>query len=141
MRTLAVALAILVLASGDALGQGTTSRVIGVVTDRTGAVVPGATVTLTNEGTRIGLTTVSNNTGSYAFEAVQVGTYTVTVELQGFKRFSSTGNQVRIGEPATINAVLDPGGLAETVEVRASAEVVQTNTSGNLGSTFYQRTF
>ena len=140
MRTLAVALAILVLASGDALGQGTTSRVIGVVTDRTGAVVPGATVTLTNEGTRIGLTTVSNNTGSYAFEAVQVGTYTVTVELQGFKRFSSTGNQVRIGEPATINAVLDPGGLAETVEVRASAEVVQTNTSGNLGSTFDQRT-
>ena len=47
---------------------------------------------------------------------------------------------MRIGEPATINAVLDAGGLAETVEVPRFAQVVQTNTSGNLGSTFDQRT-
>ena len=140
MRKPILALAILALVSATAFAQGTTSRVAGTVTDRTGSVVPGATVTLTNEATGIAFTTASNDTGNYSFDAVQVGTYTVLVELQGFKRFSSTGNAVSIGEPTTINAVLDPGGLEETVEVRASAQVVQTNTSGNLGSTFDQRT-
>jgi len=140
MRALASTLAILLTFSTVGFAQGTTSRVTGVVTDRSGSVVPGATATLTNESTGIALSTVSNETGVYTFEAVQVGTYSLTVELQGFKRFTSTGNPVRIGEPATINAVLDPGGLEETVEVRASAQVVQTNTSGNLGSTFDQRT-
>jgi hypothetical protein len=140
MRTLASALAILLAVATGAFAQGTTSRITGVVTDRSGSVVPGATVTLTNESTGIALTTVTNDVGGYNFEAVQVGTYSVRVELQGFKRFTSTGNAVRIGEPATVNAVLDAGGLEETVEVRASAQVVQTNTSGNLGSTFDQRT-
>jgi hypothetical protein len=140
MRQLASALAILLVVSTAAFAQGTTSRVSGVVADRSGSVIPGATVTLTNESTGIKFTGVTNETGTYAFEAVQVGTYTVTVELQGFKRFTSTGNAVRIGEPATVNASLDPGGVTETVEVRASAQVVQTDTSGNLGSTFDQRT-
>jgi hypothetical protein len=140
MRKLASALAILLIVSTVAFAQGTTSRVTGVVTDRSGSVVPGATVTLTNESTGIVLTAVTNELGVYTFEALQIGTYTVTVELQGFRRFTSTGNPVRIGEPATVNAVLDPGGLEETVEVRASSQVIQTNTSGNLGSTFDQRT-
>ena len=143
MRAFISALGILLLAlviSAPAGAQGTTTRVAGTITDRTGSVIPGATVTLTNDATGISMTTVSNDIGAYAFEAVQVGTYTLTVELEGFKRVTSTSNPVRIGEPATINAVLDPGGLAETVEVRASAQVVQTNTSGNLGSTFDQRT-
>jgi hypothetical protein len=135
-----MAFAIVLIASSVAFAQGTTSRVAGTVTDRSGSVVPGATVTLTNESTGVAFTTVSNETGTYVFEAVQVGTYTVAVELQGFKRFSSTRNAVSIGEPTTVNATLDPGGLEETVEVRASAQVVQTNTSGNLGSTFDQRT-
>ncbi len=140
MRKSVIAIALMLMVSSAAFAQGTTSRVIGSVADRTGSVVPGATVTLTNESTGVAFTTVSSEVGAYAFEAVQIGTYTLAVELQGFKRFSSTGNAVRIGEPATINAVLDAGGLAETVEVRASAQVVQTNTSGNLGSTFDQRT-
>jgi hypothetical protein len=141
MRTLLPAILALLLAIPlPAAAQGTTSRVTGVVMDRTGSVVPGATVTLTNEATGIQLTTVSSAAGIYTFEAVQVGTYTISVELQGFKRFTSTGNVVRIGDPTTVNATLDPGGLEETVEVRASADVVQTNTSGNLGTTFDQRT-
>ena len=133
-------LATLLFVSSISFAQGTTSRVTGTVTDRSGSVVPGATVTLTNEATGVAFTTVTTETGQYSFEAVQVGTYTVAVELQGFKRFSSTGNPVRIGEPTTVNATLDAGGIEETVEVRASAQVVQTDTSGNLGSTFDQRT-
>jgi hypothetical protein len=140
MRVLASALATLLIVTTTAFAQGTTSRITGVVTDQTGSVIPGATVTLTNQSTGVTLDTVTNATGTYTFEAVQVGTYTVTVELQGFKRFTSSDNRVRIGEPATINARLETGGLEETVEVRASTQIVQTNTSGNLGSTFDQRT-
>ena len=82
MRVLASILASLLIVASTASAQGTTSRVTGVVTDRTGSVVPGATVTLTNESTGIALTAVSNATGGYSFEAVQVGTYTVTPGVQ-----------------------------------------------------------
>jgi hypothetical protein len=127
-------------ASHAVRAQGTTSRVAGIVSDTAGARIPGATVTLRNDATGVVFTTVSNETGNYAFESVQVGRYTLTVELQGFKRFASADNQVRIGEPTTINASLELGAIEQTVEVRASADVVQTGTSGNLGSTFDQRT-
>jgi len=134
------ALGVFVLVAGPAAGQGTTSRVCGIVTDTSGGRIPGASVTLTNEGTGISFNAVTGETGNYALESVQVGRYTLTVELQGFKKFVSTGNTVNIGDPATINAALQTGGLSESVEVRASSEVVQTSTSGNLGTTFDQRT-
>jgi hypothetical protein len=120
--------------------QGTTSRLTGTVTDTSGATLPGATVTMKNEGTNVIFTVVTNEVGIYAFEAVPSGRYTVTVELQGFKRFVATANDVAIGQPTTVNAKLELGGVTESVEVRAAAQVVQTETSGNLGSTFDQRT-
>jgi hypothetical protein len=119
--------------------QGTTSRVTGVVSDSTGARIPGATVTLTSEGTGVSFTTVTSEAGTYTFEAVQVGPYTIKVELQGFKTFESTGNVVRIGEPKTVNAVLETGTLAETVQVVGGAETVQLSTSGNFGSIIDQK--
>src|SRR5712692_2966634 len=123
-----------------ATAQGTTSRVLGVVTDQTGAVVPGASVTLTNDATGVSYTAVTTSAGTYTFEAIQIGTYSLAVELQGFKKFVSSGNPVNISEPATINAKLEPGGVTESVEVRASSPIVQTSTSGNLGTTFEQKT-
>ena len=128
------------IAAAVAEAQGTTSRVTGTVTDSSGGRLPGATVTLTNESTGVAFTTVTTETGNYSFDAVQVGRYTVSVELDGFKRYVSTGNTVNIGDPATINPVLEPGGVTETVEVRAAGEPVQTSTSGNLGTTYDQRT-
>jgi hypothetical protein len=64
--------------------------VLGVVTDQTGAVAPGATVTLTNDATGASFTTVTTGAGTYTFEAIQVGNYSLAVELQGFKKFIST---------------------------------------------------
>jgi hypothetical protein len=126
--------------AGAGYAQGTTSRVTGQVADTSGGRIPGATVTLTNDATGIAFVTVTNDTGTYLFDAVQVGRYTVAVELQGFKRFVSSDNIVTIGDPTTVNAVLETGGLEETIEVRASSELVQISTSGNMGSTFDQRT-
>ncbi|MGH9331709.1 MAG: carboxypeptidase regulatory-like domain-containing protein [Vicinamibacterales bacterium] len=121
-----------------ARAQGTTSRVVGTVTDATSGVLPGATVTLTNEATNVAFATVTTSAGTYVFEAVQTGRYTIAAELSGFKKFVSTNNPVVVGTPTTINVRLEQGGVAETVEVRATSELVQTSTSGNIGNTLTQ---
>lgn len=130
---------ILLVTTGIAFGQGTASRVTGNVTDPQGAVVSGATVTLTNEGTNVSFTAQTSSSGTYVFESVQVGIYTVTVEMAGFKKFVSTGNQVNVNQPATIDVPLEIGDIANVVTVEATAERVQTGTSGNIGNTVEQR--
>ncbi len=135
-----VLLAVLLSFDRSVHAQGTTSRVTGTVTDNSGASVTGATVTLTNEGTGVSLTTETSNTGAYVFDLIQAGTYTVSVEKQGFKKFVSSRNAVLINQPATVNAAMEVGGITETVSVEASAEQVQTSSSGNLGGTVEQRT-
>jgi hypothetical protein len=125
--------------ASNALAQGTTSRVVGVVGDPQGAAIPGASVTLTNEETHVPFTTRTSHAGTYVFEAVQVGTYTVAVEMSGFKKFVSSGNRVTIGQPTTVNATLELGGVAETVEVSEAAQAVQTSSSGNFGSVIEQK--
>ncbi|HEX8160593.1 MAG TPA: carboxypeptidase regulatory-like domain-containing protein [Pyrinomonadaceae bacterium] len=132
--------ATLLSGSLGAFAQGTTSRVNGVVTDQSGAVVPDVTVTLTREETKVSFVTQTTSSGQYVFDSVQVGVYTVTVEKQGFKKHVSTGNQVNLNQPATINVSLEPGAVEETVTVTGTAEQVQTSTSGNIGSTIEQRT-
>jgi len=131
--------ALLVFATGVLLAQGTTSRVLGTVQDPSGAAVPGATVQLINEGTRAAFTARTSETGAYVFEAVQSGSYTITVEAAGFKKFVARGNRVAIGQPTTVNVTLEVGALAEQVEVSAAYEAVQTSTSGNIGNLFTDR--
>ena len=102
--------------------------------------VAGAMVTLTNEATGVSFSTETSDSGTYAFDLVQAGKYSVTIEKQGFKKFISQANPVNVNVPATINAALETGGLTETVTVQAGAEQVQTSTSGNIGSTIEQKT-
>lgn len=132
--------AFLLITSSLALGQGTTSRVAGIVRDANGGTIAGATVTLMNEATSISFTAETSESGAYAFDLVQVGNYSLTVEKQGFKRYLSKSNAINVNQPTTINVSLEPGGVAETVIVQASGEQVQTSTSGNIGSTIEQRT-
>jgi hypothetical protein len=137
-RGLAVLLCVL-LGALPVRAQGTTSRVVGVVTDTSGGVIPGANVTLVNEATGVTFTTVTTDAGTYTFEAIGSGTYTVKIELQGFKTFSSPGNIVAIGQSTTVNATLETGALAETVEVVSAAPTVQVSDSGNLGTVIDQK--
>ncbi|CAN5634775.1 hypothetical protein BH24ACI2_BH24ACI2_02730 [soil metagenome] len=118
----------------------TTSRVTGTVTDTSGAAVPAATVTLTNEGTNASLTTQTSNSGSYSFDLLPVGTYTISVERQGFKKFVSPGNNINVNLPTTVNVVLEVGDVSAVVTVEGAAEAVQTGTSGNVGTTIEERT-
>ena len=119
--------------------QGTASRVTGTVTDASGAAVTGATVTLTNEATNVSFTTETTDAGTYTFDSVQVGTYSVAVEQAGFKRFVSTGNAINVNQPATVNAALETGALNEVVQVESTVELVQTSSSGNFGNTVEER--
>jgi len=136
---LAIAVALLVGMPSLASAQGTTSRMLGTVVDTTGGVLPGATVTLTNQGTRISFTTVTTAAGTYAFEAVPAGLYEVKIELGGFKTFQAGDVPVNIGQPAMVNARLEPGSISETVVVVAASPIVQTTTSGNLGTVLPQK--
>jgi hypothetical protein len=141
LRCLSMLLVSFIVTTGfaaPASAQGTTSRVLGTIVDQTGGVLPGVTVTLTNEATNVPFVTVTTTTGTYVFDAVQTGTYTLTVELQGFKTFVSTSNQVVVGTPTTINVTLETGALTETVQVVAARESLQTSTSGNIGTTLSQ---
>ena len=121
-------------------GQGTTSRVTGTVVDEKGSVVPGAVVTLTNEATQSALTTETSSGGTYVFDSIQIGKYTVSVEKQGFKKAVSVGNTANINQPLTIDFTLEVGGLSETVQIVGASEAVQTSSSGNFGNTVEQRT-
>ncbi|HEU0183688.1 MAG TPA: carboxypeptidase regulatory-like domain-containing protein, partial [Blastocatellia bacterium] len=117
-----------------------TSRVTGVIQDQSGSIVPGAKVTLTNEGTNISYTVTTTSAGVYVFDGIQLGFYTVTIEKEGFKKFVSKGNVLTVGQPLTVNASLTIGQAEESIEVTASYERVQTSTSGNLGATVDNKT-
>ncbi|MEZ5346832.1 MAG: carboxypeptidase regulatory-like domain-containing protein [Pyrinomonadaceae bacterium] len=126
--------------AGSLFAQGTTARLTGVVRDTSDAVIPGATVTLTNEATGTSLTTVTGNNGGYSFDLIQAGIYTVSVEKDGFKKVISSRNAVNVNLPTTVNFNLEVGDVSAIVNVENTAEVVQTSTSGNLGTTITEKT-
>ncbi len=118
------ATALLVLAGMPAFGQ--TSTISGVVTDTGGGVVPGADVVVKHNATGVTTSAVTNAEGAFSFAGVQTGTYTVTVSLQGFKTFVANDVVLTSGVPASVKAVLEVGGVSETVTVASRSEILQT---------------
>jgi len=106
--------------------QSTTQSVLGLVVDATGAVVQGATVTLTNIGTNVVLTTTTNETGNYTFPPVPVGNYDVRVETPGFKVETVRNMRVETAAQVRQDFTLVVGNVAESVEVSASAVLLNT---------------
>ena len=115
-------------------GQTSTTQFSGTVTDSSGSLVPAATVTATNEATGLKYSLTTTEAGLYAFPSIPVGSYTLSIEKTGFKRYALTKIVLQINTPATVNATLDVGSTAETVQVEATAETLQTNnaTLGNV---------
>src|SRR5712692_9764868 len=108
------------------------------VTDRTGATVEDARVTTTNEATNASTSTTASSAGTYVFPNLLVGTYTVTVEKDGFKKSVSKGVVVESNQVAETSALLEVGDVSSVVEVEAGAELVKTESS-ELGATFSGR--
>ncbi len=101
--------------------------VTGAVTDGTGAAVPGATVSLKNEGTGLELTVVTDETGAYTIRNIPGGTYTMKASLQGFKEFVQTGIPVTVNNIVRVNGKLEVGTLSETVTVVSETAVLKTD--------------
>ena len=133
LRKVSLFVATLFVSACVAFAQGTTSRISGTVTDLTGAVVPNATVTATNDATGTSFTTHSSGTGTYAFDSLQIGSYTVKVDATGFSQFLSKGNVLAIGVPTSVDPKLKPGSSSETITVEGGYGLVQTESSGNFG--------
>ncbi|HEX4945753.1 MAG TPA: carboxypeptidase-like regulatory domain-containing protein [Blastocatellia bacterium] len=133
-------LASLVLLLQSAGAQTATGRIVGTVQDSSGAIIPNATVTALNEATSISYRAVTNTAGNYNFEALLAGTYTITVEVQGFKKFTTSKNILTANDTVTINIALEAGNISEVVQVEGSYERVQTSQSGNLGNLVNQKT-
>jgi hypothetical protein len=114
------------LLSAAAQAQVTTATFYGIVTDPTAAVVPGATVTLTNEGTQAQTTHTTDQAGEFAFTFVRVGTYTLRIEASGFKAFQSAGIELGAAQNVRQSYALEIGAVTETVEVTSATPLVNT---------------
>ena len=108
------------------------------VSDKTGAGILDAKVTVTNEATSVAVTATASSAGTYVFPDLLVGSYTVTVEKEGFKKTVNKGVQVESNQVAEVLTVLEVGEASATVEVTAGAELVKTESS-ELGTSFTQQ--
>ncbi|HYI95111.1 MAG TPA: TonB-dependent receptor, partial [Bryobacteraceae bacterium] len=105
------------------------AKVQGTVTDSSDAVVPGARVSLQNNGTGIVAVREAGTNGAYIFDSVEPGTYTVTAELQGFSKQVQENVLVQTRADVSVNFSLKPGGTVETVTVTSAAVSLQFNSS------------
>jgi len=115
--------------AGPAWAQQTTGEVTGRVTDSTGSVVPGATVTAKNGGTGLTRSTTSNTTGDYRIPQLPPGRYTISAELTGFKTAVREDVELNVGSSLTQPFVLEIGQMTETVSVSSLATLVETTRS------------
>jgi hypothetical protein len=109
--------------------QSTTGAIVGTVTDPSGGIIAGATVTITNMGTNIAVKTTTDASGEYVVTPLEVGKYSVAVEATGFKRSIRSDIQVNVQDRVRVDARLEVGQASETVEVQATAPVLETDTS------------
>jgi hypothetical protein len=124
-----VLLAIVLASSVAARAQTGAASLTGLVTDETGASVPGATVTATNQATNVAYTAVSNESGNYTITSLPVGTYVVKAELTSFKTVSTTPIQLEAMQTVRLDFKLELGSLEETIEVTGETQVLQTETA------------
>jgi hypothetical protein len=132
---LRLAFGLAVLLTGVSLHAQTssTSTVTGTIYDKSGATVPNAKVDLEDVDTKAKNTTISGSDGGYIFPSVRPGNYNVAVSAKGFRRTVVNGVRVEIGKSALVNAVLEIGGVTETVEVTAGTGVELQTQDASVG--------
>ena len=125
VRVAAWALAI-ALAAAAAAAQTTTGRISGTVTDASGAVLPGATITVMQTATGLTRTATTDEHGAYVFVDLPIGTYTVKAELSGFKTGIASGYTLNADARVRADFTLELGAVSESVQVTAPGETVNT---------------
>jgi hypothetical protein len=137
-RWTAVYLAVFSIVPTLLSAQGANGRIVGRLSDPSGAVLAHAQVTLTNEATAISRVALTNDSGDYSFVDVVPGKYTLQFELTGFKKNVQKGITLDVNQVVTLNSTLQIGASQETVEVTSEAPQVDT-TSTQLGAVINDR--
>ena len=102
---------------------------MGRVTDPTDAVIPGATVTVTNQDTGLKTTTSTNEAGNYVARGLAVGVYEVACEATGFRKYLGKDNKLDVAQTLTLDIALQIGAVDQTVEVSGAAPLIESSTS------------
>jgi hypothetical protein len=129
----AVALGALLL-SAPLFSQGSFGTILGTVTDPSGGVIPGATVTILNTATGVSRTLTTDSAGEYNAPTLIPGTYTVRAEAKSFKTIESRNVLLEVGKEVRVDFTLQPGAEAQTITVTAAPPLVST-TNATLGGT------
>jgi carboxypeptidase family protein len=116
--------------TSSARAQLATAELNGRVTDSSGGVLPGATVTATQTATGLVRTDVTDANGNYLLSNLPIGPYKLEISLQGFKSYVQTGIVLQVGATPTINAALEVGALEESITVDAAAPLVDVRSAG-----------
>ena len=136
MRRLMVAAVMLLcfVPSTHMLAQTSNATLGGTVSDATGALIPGVTVTATNTATGIVTAVLSNEAGAYQFASLQTGTYQLSAELSGFQTQAYNNVALGLSQQVRLNFKLQVGGVAQSIEVSVAADTLIATTSSSVGS-------
>ncbi len=118
----------LFVSAGVVIGQTSTGSISGVVADETGAVIPGANVSVRNRGTGFTRSATTGSDGRYSFVNIPIGEYEITVEAVTFARYVQTGVLLVVSQSAVVNPTMKAGGVAEVVTVAENASLLNTAT-------------
>src|SRR3984957_1081444 len=133
-----IILVLMLLAALNLSAQTFRGTILGTVTDPSGAVLPGAKVTVKNVGTGLERTTDTSADGSYSLPELPIGTYTVTVVLSGFQTSETTGVIVDVASERRVDAKMKPGQISTKVEVSGDVLPPVETTTNNLGGVLTQ---
>jgi len=127
LRGLAAGALLLLFAFSARAQQIDTALIVGTVTDASGAVIPGVNISFRHVATGTVYTTQTNEEGRYRSQPLRIGEYEVSAEAPGFKKYTGSGVVLSIGDVRQLDITLELGAVTETIEVQASAPLLQTS--------------
>src|SRR5437762_10470927 len=125
---------LVVILSTHTFAQTSNATLGGTVSDASGALIPGVTLTATNTGTGIVTTVLTNEAGAYQFASLQTGTYKVSADLPGFRTLAYSNVGLGVSQQVRLNFTLQVGGVAQNVEVTVAADTLIATSSSSVGS-------
>jgi hypothetical protein len=139
--TLCFSVLLVFLLASTAFGQTTSATLTGAIHDPSGAAIPGAAVKVIDSRTNLSFDTVSSTEGTFTFPTLQPGTYTLEVEMTGFKKYQRTGIVLNASDKASAGVItMEVGGVSDTVSVTADMGAMQVKTtSGEIGDVVTSR--
>jgi len=124
--------------AGNAFAQGGSAQLGGIAQDISKALIPGVTVTAKNVATGVTTVQLTNESGAYSFPVLQPGTYEISAELSGFKKFIQRNVEVPYAGQIRLNVTLEVGTAGQTVDVTSTSDSILRESSASVGDVLTQ---